>query len=222
MSSGPAGLLCLLCLGHLSLSARAHPEAPPPPPSAQLPAAAAALLRAKRSGPNGGAASSSASAPSAQLAPSWAVQGSGSDTGSFQWSPSGRRTGSLYCRVGIGFHLQIHPDGNVNGSHQASLLSKSPSLLSSPPNPPGTGLGASCPRQALGPSFGLHRYVREGGGCFWEPAWAHLSCLCDVCDFFFSFCNGAPGPDPWGLPSWQLPRPLKENPLTTEEEALGF
>lgn len=48
--------------------------------------------------------------------------------GTFQWSPSGRRTGSLYCRVGIGFHLQLHPDGKVNGSHEASLLSELPPL----------------------------------------------------------------------------------------------
>ncbi|XP_063281432.1 fibroblast growth factor 5 [Pelobates fuscus] len=39
------------------------------------------------------------------------------------WSTSGRRTGSLFCRVGIGFHLQIHPDGRVNGSHEANHLS---------------------------------------------------------------------------------------------------
>lgn len=37
---------------------------------------------------------------------------------------SGRRTGTLYCRVGIGFHLQIHPNGRVNGSHEPSNLSK--------------------------------------------------------------------------------------------------
>ncbi|KAK0135484.1 Fibroblast growth factor 5 [Merluccius polli] len=36
---------------------------------------------------------------------------------------SGRRTCRLYCRVGIGFHLQIHPDGRVNGSHEADHLS---------------------------------------------------------------------------------------------------
>ncbi|XP_066510874.1 fibroblast growth factor 5-like [Hoplias malabaricus] len=36
---------------------------------------------------------------------------------------SGRRTGSLYCRVGIGFHLQIHPNGRVNGSHEPTHLS---------------------------------------------------------------------------------------------------
>nr|XP_020514404.1 fibroblast growth factor 5 [Labrus bergylta] len=35
----------------------------------------------------------------------------------------GRRTCRLYCRVGIGFHLQIHPDGRVNGSHEANQLS---------------------------------------------------------------------------------------------------
>lgn len=38
---------------------------------------------------------------------------------------SGRRTCRLYCRVGIGFHLQIHPDGKVNGSHEPNPLSKS-------------------------------------------------------------------------------------------------
>ncbi|MBN3322384.1 FGF5 factor, partial [Atractosteus spatula] len=38
-------------------------------------------------------------------------------------SNSGRRTGRLYCRVGIGFHLQIHPDGRVNGSHEPDELS---------------------------------------------------------------------------------------------------
>ncbi|XP_062237337.1 fibroblast growth factor 5 [Platichthys flesus] len=36
---------------------------------------------------------------------------------------SGRRTCRLYCRVGIGFHLQIHPDGRVNGSHAPNQLS---------------------------------------------------------------------------------------------------
>ncbi|XP_034534180.1 fibroblast growth factor 5 isoform X2 [Notolabrus celidotus] len=36
---------------------------------------------------------------------------------------SGRRTCRLYCRVGIGFHIQIHPDGRVNGSHEPNQLS---------------------------------------------------------------------------------------------------
>ncbi|XP_041854660.1 fibroblast growth factor 5 [Melanotaenia boesemani] len=36
---------------------------------------------------------------------------------------SGRSTCRLYCRVGIGFHLQIHPDGKVNGSHEPNQLS---------------------------------------------------------------------------------------------------
>uniref|UniRef100_A0A4W5JN78 Fibroblast growth factor 5 n=1 Tax=Hucho hucho TaxID=62062 RepID=A0A4W5JN78_9TELE len=39
-------------------------------------------------------------------------------------SGSGRRTCRLYCRVGIGFHLQIHSDGRVNGSHEPNRLSK--------------------------------------------------------------------------------------------------
>ncbi|XP_030646071.1 fibroblast growth factor 5 [Chanos chanos] len=38
-------------------------------------------------------------------------------------SLTGRRTGRLYCRVGIGFHLQIHPDGRVNGTHEPNSLS---------------------------------------------------------------------------------------------------
>uniref|UniRef100_A0A8C7CDK6 Fibroblast growth factor n=1 Tax=Oncorhynchus kisutch TaxID=8019 RepID=A0A8C7CDK6_ONCKI len=38
-------------------------------------------------------------------------------------SGSGRRTCRLYCRVGIGFHLQIHTDGRVNGSHEPNQLS---------------------------------------------------------------------------------------------------
>ncbi|MBZ3891579.1 Fibroblast growth factor 5 [Sciurus carolinensis] len=62
---------------------------------------------------------SSSSSPAASLG----NQGSGLEQSSFQWSPSGRRTGSLYCRVGIGFHLQIYPDGKVNGSHEANMLS---------------------------------------------------------------------------------------------------
>ncbi|XP_067871541.1 fibroblast growth factor 5 [Heterodontus francisci] len=41
----------------------------------------------------------------------------------YQWNKSGPRTGRLYCRVGIGFHLQIQPDGKVSGSHEANLFS---------------------------------------------------------------------------------------------------
>ncbi|XP_032879889.1 fibroblast growth factor 5 isoform X2 [Amblyraja radiata] len=41
----------------------------------------------------------------------------------YQWNRSGPRTGRLYCRVGIGFHLQIQADGKVSGSHEANLFS---------------------------------------------------------------------------------------------------
>ncbi|XP_072354026.1 fibroblast growth factor 5 [Scyliorhinus torazame] len=41
----------------------------------------------------------------------------------YQWNRSGPRTGRLYCRVGIGFHLQIQPDGKASGSHEANLFS---------------------------------------------------------------------------------------------------
>ncbi|XP_075045847.1 fibroblast growth factor 5 [Mixophyes fleayi] len=47
----------------------------------------------------------------------------GSEISGSLWRTAGRRTGSLYCTVGIGFHLQIHTDGKVNGSHEASHLS---------------------------------------------------------------------------------------------------
>ncbi|XP_032824990.1 fibroblast growth factor 5-like [Petromyzon marinus] len=39
------------------------------------------------------------------------------------WGKAGARKGSLYCRVGIGYHLQIHADGRVSGTHTATLLS---------------------------------------------------------------------------------------------------
>uniref|UniRef100_A0A8D0C6T8 Fibroblast growth factor n=1 Tax=Salvator merianae TaxID=96440 RepID=A0A8D0C6T8_SALMN len=119
--------LCLLFLSHLIHLALAHKETLPP--SAQLAADAARLAPKRSSGGGGGGdhrgsnASAPGSAPSAYFSSSSGVQGSGSEGGSFHWSPTGRRTGSLYCRVGIGFHLQIHPDGLVNGSHQGSLLS---------------------------------------------------------------------------------------------------
>ncbi|XP_060103443.1 fibroblast growth factor 5 isoform X2 [Heteronotia binoei] len=122
-----SSLLCLFCLSHLILFAWAHPQTRRPP-SAQFPGAALGAKNSSggssSSGNRSSGASSSSAAPSSYFSPSWGVQGSGSERSSFQWSPSGRRTGSLYCRVGIGFHLQIHPDGKVNGSHQASLLSQ--------------------------------------------------------------------------------------------------
>lgn len=99
---------CLLSLSRLILSSALAPL----PPGAQLGQAARA------------SGASSASSPSSSSSPSLGAKGSGPERSSFQWSPSGRRTGSLYCRVGIGFHLQIHPDGKVNGSHEANLLSK--------------------------------------------------------------------------------------------------
>ncbi|KAG6932014.1 fibroblast growth factor 5 [Chelydra serpentina] len=101
---------CLLFLSHLILGSALAQEAQLPP-GAQLRSAASSA----------GGNTSPASSPSS---PSSGAAGSGPERSSFQWSPSGRRTGSLYCRVGIGFHLQIHPDGKVNGSHEASLLSK--------------------------------------------------------------------------------------------------
>ncbi|XP_073454054.1 fibroblast growth factor 5 [Aquarana catesbeiana] len=69
---------------------------------------------AKRTIPSSSETSSSSISPASFLA---------SEPRTSLWSTAGRRTGSLYCRVGIGFHLQIHPDGKVNGSHEANHLS---------------------------------------------------------------------------------------------------
>ncbi|KAL0596008.1 LOW QUALITY PROTEIN: Fibroblast growth factor 5 [Plecturocebus cupreus] len=110
--------LLLLFFSHLILSAWAHGEKRLAPKGQSGPAARDRNPRGSSSRQSGSSAmsSSSASSPAASLG----SQGSGLD---FQWSPSGRRTGSLYCRVGIGFHLQIYPDGKVNGSHEANMLS---------------------------------------------------------------------------------------------------
>ncbi|XP_004848057.1 fibroblast growth factor 5 isoform X2 [Heterocephalus glaber] len=115
----------LLFLSHLILSAWAHGEKRVAPKGQPGPAAAARNPGDSSSSRSSSRATSSthSSAPSSPAA-SRGSQGSGSEQGSFQWSPSGRRTGSLYCRVGIGFHLQIYPDGKVNGSHEANMLSQ--------------------------------------------------------------------------------------------------
>ncbi|XP_041527432.1 fibroblast growth factor 5 isoform X2 [Microtus oregoni] len=112
--------LFLLFCSHLILSAWAHGE------KRLIPEGQPAAPRnpGDTSGGRGrSSTTSSSSSASSPVAASSGSQGSGTEHSSFQWSPSGRRTGSLYCRVGIGFHLQIYPDGKVNGSHEASMLS---------------------------------------------------------------------------------------------------
>uniref|UniRef100_A0ABI7ZZE6 Fibroblast growth factor 5 n=3 Tax=Felis catus TaxID=9685 RepID=A0ABI7ZZE6_FELCA len=117
--------LLLLFLSHLILSAWAHgekhlaPKGQPGPAATGRNPAGASSSRSSR-----GTTSSSSSSVSSSHSASLGNQGSGLEQSSFQWSPSGRRTGSLYCRVGIGFHLQIYPDGKVNGSHEANMLSQ--------------------------------------------------------------------------------------------------
>lgn len=124
--------LLLLFLSHLTLSAwalgekRLAPKAQPGP-------AATARSPSGASGRRNRSSATPASPPSAASPATPAGgRGRGLEQSSFQWTPSGRRTGSLYCRVGIGFHLQIHPDGKVNGSHEANVLSK---LLASQQRP---------------------------------------------------------------------------------------
>eukprot|EP00071_Canis_lupus_P018522 XP_013965363.1 fibroblast growth factor 5 isoform X1 [Canis lupus familiaris] len=118
-------LLLLLFLSHLILSAWAHGEKHLAPKGQPGPAATGRNPGgAGGSSTSGGTTSSSSSSVSSAPGASPGIRGSGSEQGSFQWSPSGRRTGSLYCRVGIGFHLQIYPDGKVNGSQEANMLSQ--------------------------------------------------------------------------------------------------
>ncbi|XP_006975427.1 fibroblast growth factor 5 [Peromyscus maniculatus bairdii] len=113
-------LLFLLFSSHLILSAWAHGEKRLTPEGQPV----APRNPGDSSGSRGrSSTTSSSSSASSPVAASPGSPGSGSEHSSFQWSPSGRRTGSLYCRVGIGFHLQIYPDGKVNGSHEASMLS---------------------------------------------------------------------------------------------------
>ncbi|XP_072666837.1 fibroblast growth factor 5 isoform X1 [Canis lupus baileyi] len=119
-------LLLLLFLSHLILSAWAHGEKHLAPKGQPGPAATGRNpggAGGSSTSTSGGTTSSSSSSVSSAPGASPGIRGSGSEQGSFQWSPSGRRTGSLYCRVGIGFHLQIYPDGKVNGSHEANMLS---------------------------------------------------------------------------------------------------
>uniref|UniRef100_A0A2I2Z1J7 Fibroblast growth factor 5 n=1 Tax=Gorilla gorilla gorilla TaxID=9595 RepID=A0A2I2Z1J7_GORGO len=114
--------LLLLFFSHLILSAWAHGEKRLAPKGQPGPAAPDRNPRGSSSRQSSSSAMSSSSASSSPAA-SLGSQGSALEQSSFQWSPSGRRTGSLYCRVGIGFHLQIYPDGKVNGSHEANMLS---------------------------------------------------------------------------------------------------
>ncbi|XP_032300383.1 fibroblast growth factor 5 isoform X2 [Coturnix japonica] len=98
------------------------PALPPPPPSpppagGMRPAFLFFLLlllalpaRGRRERLPGGGHSASSSSSS-------------SSPSSLTAAGQGRRRGRLYCRVGIGFHLQLHPDGRVDGAHAASPLS---------------------------------------------------------------------------------------------------
>nr|XP_054538915.1 fibroblast growth factor 5 isoform X2 [Pan troglodytes] len=122
--------LLLLFFSHLILSAWAHGEKRLAPKGQPGPAATDRNPRGSSSRQSSSSAMSSSSASSSAAA-SLGSQGSGLEQSSFQWSPSGRRTGSLYCRVGIGFHLQIYPDGKVNGSHEANMLKHARNLSTS-------------------------------------------------------------------------------------------
>ncbi|XP_042325832.1 fibroblast growth factor 5 [Sceloporus undulatus] len=122
-------LLLFFFLSHRILWALAHQEQQlGGDPGLRLRHSSSSRRLGRKESTSGTSSSSSSSSVSALSAasysgPSGEVPASALERSSFQWSPSGRRTGSLYCRVGIGFHLQIHPDGHVNGSHQGSLLS---------------------------------------------------------------------------------------------------
>nr|KAF6500065.1 fibroblast growth factor 5 [Molossus molossus] len=114
----------LLFLSHLILSSWAQGEKRLAPKGQLGPAATDRNPGGSSSRQNSSSTTSSSSSSASSPETSLGSQGSGLEQSSFQWTPSGRRTGSLYCRVGIGFHLQIYPDGKVNGSHEANMLSQ--------------------------------------------------------------------------------------------------
>ncbi|XP_064272405.1 fibroblast growth factor 5 isoform X2 [Passer domesticus] len=124
----PSFLLLLLLL---ALPARARRE--------QVPGAAQRGRNAPAS-----SSSSSSSSPAAAAGPS-----------RFPRSRPDRRRGRLYCRVGIGFHLQLHPDGRVDGAHDASPLSSLHGGLPLPRALPGEQLQhlrlSRAPQPTLGP-----------------------------------------------------------------------
>ncbi|XP_045140225.1 fibroblast growth factor 5 isoform X2 [Echinops telfairi] len=119
-------LSLLLFLSHLILSAWAQGETRLAPGGHPGPAATERSPGRADASPSCGSTASASSSSSTSASPAAAAPGcpgGGSEQSGFQWSASGRRTGSLYCRVGIGFHLQIYPDGKVNGTHEANMLS---------------------------------------------------------------------------------------------------
>ncbi|XP_025898351.1 fibroblast growth factor 5 [Nothoprocta perdicaria] len=85
----------------------------------------ALLARARREQVPGGApAARAAPAPSSSSSSSSSsLAAAAAGPSRFPRSRPGRRRGRLYCRVGIGFHLQLHPDGRVDGAHLAGPLS---------------------------------------------------------------------------------------------------
>uniref|UniRef100_A0A8V0XH51 Fibroblast growth factor n=1 Tax=Gallus gallus TaxID=9031 RepID=A0A8V0XH51_CHICK len=94
------------------------PPAPSPPPARPLSAP----------GPTHGPSGAGAQSPGAARLPGGghsapSSSSSSSSPSSLTAAGPGRRRGRLYCRVGIGFHLQLHPDGRVDGAHAASPLS---------------------------------------------------------------------------------------------------
>ncbi|XP_063271290.1 fibroblast growth factor 5 isoform X3 [Prinia subflava] len=146
-SMSPSFFLLLLLL--LALPARARRE--------QVPGGA-------QRGRNPPASSSSSSSSPAAAGPS-----------RFPRSRPDRRRGRLYCRVGIGFHLQLHPDGRVDGAHDASPLSPLHGGLPLPGALPGEQLQHLRLGRASQPSLGAPVGCRFGeGGCL-QPTPGDLS-----------------------------------------------
>lgn len=93
---------------------------------------------------------------------------------------SGRRTCRLYCRVGIGFHLQIHPDGRVNGSHEPNQLSESRNVGTSK-------LNLNCPWRLSGRASALDRGTGARGR---EGRSSELGSTWKMCEAMFVMVAG--------------------------------
>lgn len=82
-----------------------------------------------------------------------------------------KRLRRLYCNVGIGFHIQVLPDGKITGIHNENRYSKFSFILLFKPASLGTRVW--CPSLRLQPVCAMCHHFRtsysEFGLCEWAP-----------------------------------------------------